>query len=121
MNHPHKKSFLARLLDRIIPSPTDFFGLLAEQSRLVSATIRNLNHYMQTADEKTAELLSQDEHAADTLKIQNLHQLNRAFSTPIDREDIYRAIEALDWIVTHSKSTINEMTDLSVMPTDTCS
>lgn len=116
MTQTHQKGFLSRLLDRIIPSPTDFFGLLAEQSRLVTATIRNLNHYMQTVDDKTAELLSQDEHAADTLKIENLHQLNRAFSTPIDREDIYRAIEALDWIVTHCKSTINEMVDLSVTP-----
>jgi len=111
-----KDGFLQRLLDRVIPTPPDFFGLLAEQSALVTATMANLHQYMQQPTDALAELLSEEEHAADTLKIRNLHQLNRAFSTPIDREDIYRAIDALDWIITHCKSTINEMLDFDMQP-----
>lgn len=111
-----KPGVLQRLINRMIPAPADFFGLLAEQSAMVTETLRNLDLYMHQCDTQTANILSEDEHAADSLKIRNLHQLNRAFSTPIDREDIYRAIEALDWIITHCKSTINEMLDLDVEP-----
>ncbi len=113
----HKKTgLLKRLLNRMIPVPPDFFSFLAEQSTMVTETLRNLDRYMQQPDKHLEEVLSEDEHAADTLKIRNLHQLNRAFSTPIDREDIYRAIEALDWIITHCKSTVNEMSDLNIEP-----
>ncbi|MCP4598895.1 DUF47 domain-containing protein [Neptuniibacter sp.] len=118
MSQLEKKGFIQQLLDRLIPTPPDFFNLLAEQSEMVTLTIRNLHQYMEHADPELAQILAEDEHAADTLKIRNQHQLNRAFSTPIDREDIYRAIAALDWIITHCKSTINEMLDLQVEPDD---
>ncbi len=103
---------------RLVPEQPDFFQLLSTQSALVTETIRDLEYYMSTSDKVTADLLSQTEHEADTAKQDSLHQLNRSFSTPIDREDIYRAIEAMDWIVTHCKSTINEMIDLNVSPDD---
>jgi uncharacterized protein Yka (UPF0111/DUF47 family) len=116
MNQPKKPSFITKLLNRIIPTPPDFFTLLAEQCALVTVTIRNLHLYMTKPIPELAEVLAADEHQADAIKIRNLHQLNRAFSTPIDREDIYRAIASLDWIITHCKSTINEMLDLNVEP-----
>lgn len=116
MTSVKRSSLFSRLLERLIPTPPDFFALLCDQSATVTVTIRNLDVYMRTCDDRIACLLSEDEHVADKLKIRNLHQLNRAFSTPIDREDIYRAIESLDWMVTHSKSTINEMRDLCVEP-----
>jgi len=116
MTKNNKTGLLKSLLNRLIPTPPDFFSFLAEQSAMVTETLRNLDLYMQQPDAHLEEVLSEDEHAADTLKIRNLHQLNRAFSTHIDREDIYRAIEALDWIITHTKSTVNEMRDLDVEP-----
>jgi uncharacterized protein Yka (UPF0111/DUF47 family) len=61
-------------------------------------------------------MIKQDEHEADVLKVRNIHTLNEAFSTPIDREDIYRAIQDLDDIVTYCKSTVNEMAVLQVAP-----
>lgn len=111
-----KNSLLHRLINRIIPTPPDFFGLLAEQSEKVTETMANLHQYMQSPEASLADRLCEGEHAADTIKIRNLHQLNRAFSTPIDREDIYRSIDSLDWIVTHCKSTINELIEYDVAP-----
>jgi len=116
MSDQIKQSFFRQLLNRIVPTPPDFFSLLTEQCTLVTVTIRNLHQYMIKPNPYLAEVLAADEHQADAIKIRNLHQLNRSFSTPIDREDIYRAIEALDWIITHCKSTINEMLDLDVEP-----
>jgi uncharacterized protein len=57
-------------------------------------------------------------HQADLIKMRNLHELNDAFSTPIDREDIYRAIMALDDIVMYCKTTVHEMDVLGVSPDD---
>jgi len=116
MAETEKEGVLQRLLDRIIPRPADFFALLAEQSEMVTETISNLHRYMHEPSAELEELLCQDEHAADTLKVRNIRYLNRAFSTPIDREDIYRAIESLDWIITHCKSTINELLDFGIAP-----
>jgi len=39
----------------------------------------------------------------------NIHILNEAFSTPIDREDIYRAITTLDEVVNGCKDAVSEM------------
>lgn len=116
MSEENNVSVLEKILNRLVPKPPDFFMLLGEQSTKVTVTIRNLHRYMCNPNQELAEKLAEDEHEADTLKIRNLHQLNRAFSTPIDRDDIYRAIASLDWVVTHCKSTINEMLDLDVQP-----
>ncbi len=108
--------FFQNLIDRVLPKTPDFFALLSEQSHLVTETIRNLEYYMSTNDSAIEKLLTEEEHLADIVKKNNLHILNTAFSTPIDREDIYRAIMALDFIITHCKSTVNEMVDLQIEP-----
>jgi uncharacterized protein Yka (UPF0111/DUF47 family) len=61
-------------------------------------------------------MVKAEEHAADTLKARNLRILNEAFSTPFDREDIYRAIAHVDHVVNYCKSTVNEMDLLQVRP-----
>src|SRR3989338_5956796 len=71
---------------------------------------------MKTGNEELGKKIKQDEHEADLIKMRNLHALNEAFSTPIDREDIYRAIADLDRIVTYCKTTVSEMDVLGVTP-----
>jgi uncharacterized protein Yka (UPF0111/DUF47 family) len=71
---------------------------------------------METGDPGVGEAVKADEHEADKLKARNLHTLNEAFSTPFDREDIYRAIAHLDHVVNYCKSTVNEMDLLEVSP-----
>ncbi len=73
---------------------------------------------MNTGDVKAGKMLKNDEHEADKMRMQSLNQLNQAFSTPMDREDIYRAIAALDRIVTYAKSTYHEMKVLDVQAND---
>jgi hypothetical protein len=65
-------------------------------------------------------VIRQDEHEADRIKIRNLHTLNEAFSTPIDREDLYRAIIDLDEIVNYCKTTVSEMDVLGLAPDKHC-
>ena len=112
------KTLLARILDRVFPKVPDFFHMLTEQTFMVAQTVNLLVEYMERGDPKVAELLKLDVHEADIIKMRNLHELNNAFSTPIDREDIYRAIIALDEIVMYCKTTVHEMDVLDVTPDD---
>ncbi len=105
-----------RVLDRVFPKAPDFFRLLTEQALQVASTTNLLVDYMGTNDPTIGKQIKRDEHAADTVKAENLHTLNEAFSTDIDREDIYRAIAALDEIVGFCKDCVNEMDALGVTP-----
>lgn len=110
------KSLLQRILERIFPKTPDFFKLLTEQCLQVSHSVDDLVEFMETGNEELGKKIKQDEHEADLIKIRNIHILNEAFSTPIDREDIYRAIADLDRIVTYCKTTVSEMSVLGVTP-----
>ena len=109
-------SLLRRLIDRVFPRSPDFFALLAEQCGHVGHTSDLLVRFMETNDPDVGALIRMDEHEADLIKARNIHILNEAFSTPIDREDIYRSITSLDEIVNYCKSTVSEMKALGVEP-----
>jgi len=115
MSEPSRSLFSA-LFDRVFPKTPDFFKLLTEQCLQVSLSVDDLVEFMETGDEALGKKIKQDEHEADLIKIRNIHILNEAFSTPIDREDIYRAIADLDRIVTYCKTTVSEMGVLGVTP-----
>lgn len=107
-------SIMHRVLDRIFPKAPDFFTLLAEQATQVSHTVDLLVDFMGTNDPEIGKQIRKDEHAADTVKASNLHTLNEAFATDIDREDIYRSITDLDEIVNYCKDCVNEMEALQI-------
>ena len=113
-------SIFRRLFERVFPKMPDFFTLLTEQCEHVAHTTGLLVEYMESGDPATGDQIRQDEHEADHIKIRNLHTLNEAFSTPIDREDLYRAIIDLDEIVNYCKSTVSEMSVLSLAPDKHC-
>ncbi len=116
MDRYQEKSLLARVFERVFPKAPDFFHLLAQQSCQVEHTVGLLVSFMETGDAEIGIQIKQDEHAADKVKVANIHTLNEAFSTPIDREDIYRAITMLDEVVNFCKDTVNEMDALGVHP-----
>jgi uncharacterized protein Yka (UPF0111/DUF47 family) len=112
------KTILAMILDRVFPKVPDFFHMLTEQNIKVAHTVNLLVEYMEYGDPAVADALKQNVQEADEIKVRNLHELNEAFSTPIDREDIYRAIMSLDDIVMYCKTTVHEMDVLAVKPDD---
>ena len=58
------------------------------------------------------------EHEADEIKERNIAALNEAFSTPMDREDLYRAIQTIDHVLNYAKTTVREMQVLGVEADD---
>jgi len=120
MSDEKRQSIVSRLFERVFPKMPDFFSLLAEQCQNVAQTAGRLVEFMESGDPTVGQSIRQDEHDADRIKIRNLHTLNEAFSTPIDREDIYRAIVDLDEIVNYCKSTVSEMEVLGLDPDKHC-
>lgn len=110
------RSLLQRIIERVFPKTPDFFKLLTEQCEQVSHSVNDLVEFLKTGNMELGKQIKHDEHEADLIKIRNIHILNEAFSTPIDREDIYRAITDLDRIVTYCKTTVSEMDVLGVAP-----
>ncbi len=110
------KSILTIIMEKVFPQTPDFFQMLLEQSLQVTHSVNRLVEFMETGDLEVGHMLKQDEHDADVIKVRNLHALNEAFSTPIDREDIYRAIMDLDEVVSYCKTTVNEMDVLGISP-----
>jgi len=113
-------SIFRRLFNRVFPQMPDFFGMLASQCRQVSHTTGLLVEFMETGDASVGKQIRKDEHEADRVKVHNLHTLNEAFSTPIDREDLYRAIIDLDEVVNYCKTTVSEMEVLGLAPDKHC-
>ena len=113
-------SFFQRLKERVFPKVPDFFALLTEQCQHVAHSVGLLVEFMESGEAATGDLIREDEHEADRIKVRNLHTLNEAFSTPIDREDLYRAIVNLDEIVNYCKTTVSEMNVLCLAPDKHC-
>jgi len=110
------KPIFRRLYERVFPTVADFFGMLTEQSLHAAETTRLLVEFMETGDVTVSQRVREDEHEADRIKAANLSVLSDAFSTPVDREDLFRAITTLDDIVNYCKSTVVEMDMLGLAP-----
>ncbi len=113
-------SLLRRLVAIAFPKTPDFFAMLVEEAEQVAHGTGLLVEFMQNADPAVGHKIKQKEHEADRTKVRNLHTLNEAFSTPIDREDLYRAIINLDEILNYCKTTVYEMDDLELQPDKHC-
>ena len=97
-----KIGFWQTLSRRFIPRVPDFSTLLTAQGSQVEKTIDDLVEYVQNPSTTLRDRLLRDEEEACRFRDENMRRLNNSFSTPFDREDIYRAIEGLDWIVVHT-------------------
>jgi len=111
-----RHSFAARVVERVFPRMPDFYGLLNEQCSTLVESAGALVQFMQSGQQQYADRVRALEHAGDQLKLRNLDILHRAFSTPMDREDIYRAVFAIDNVLNYAKSTVREMTSLGLPP-----
>ena len=109
-------SALTKLVGRIFPKVPDFFGMLVEQSTLAATSTAALVEYMETGSDEAAQRVLSLEKEGDVLKDRHVDQLNQAFSTPMDREDLYRAIVSIDEILNYAKTTVREMQVLGVAP-----
>ena len=111
-----KDSVVTRLVDRVFPRMPDFYSLLNDQCDLVVEAMEVFVQFMENGDEALALQVRALEKRGDELKARNTDILNKSFSTPMDREDIYRAIASIDHIANYAKTTTREIEVLVVEP-----
>jgi uncharacterized protein Yka (UPF0111/DUF47 family) len=110
----NSNSVITKLVDRVFPRMPDFYHLLNDQCEILEEGILAFVQYMEHCCEENAVTVRQVEKIGDEVKKRNTDILNRAFATPMDREDIYRAIVSLDKILNYAKTTTREMEALEL-------
>lgn len=109
-------SVVTKLVDRVFPRMPDFYGLMNDQCDALVEAMEAFVEYMGDGDPEKAKNIRVIEKRGDELKTRNMDILNRAFATPMDREDIYRAIIAVDMGLNYAKTTTRELEALGLSP-----
>ena len=109
-------SVVSRLVDRVFPRMPKLYGLVNEQCDLAVEAMSEFVEFMSSGNWDNAERVRALEKQGDELKARNIDVLNKAFSTPMDREDLYRAIITVDHVINYAKTTVREMELLEVQP-----
>ncbi|HEX2706313.1 MAG TPA: DUF47 family protein [Candidatus Lustribacter sp.] len=107
---------MSQLMGRVFPRMPDFFGMLNNQCALAVDGLDALVAYMHDGTHEAGMGVRLLEHEGDEAKGRHMDALNKAFSTPMDREDLYRAISTLDHVLNYAKTTVREMEMLGVDP-----
>ena len=102
-------STVTKLMARIFPVMPDFFGMMVEHCDLVARAMDVFLSFMETGEVAKGHQIRAIEKEGDELKARQMEILNHTFATPMDREDIYRAIMSIDEILNYANSTISEM------------
>jgi predicted phosphate transport protein (TIGR00153 family) len=91
------------------PKKFDFYKRLSDQARKVEEGMEALRRYAHNPSEENGRRVDEIEKEADELRRILIAELNEAFVTPIDREDIFSLSRVIDDICDYGKSTVEEM------------
>ncbi|MBF0614778.1 MAG: DUF47 family protein [Magnetococcales bacterium] len=105
-----------KLINNVFPKVPDFYGMIQEHCGVCVESLEALVAFMETNDPAKGNLVRELEKKGDEIKARNMAVLGQAFATPLDREDIYRAITTIDQIINYAKTTVREMEVLALTP-----
>ena len=91
------------------PKKFDFYKRLSDQARKVEEGMEALRSFAHEPTEENGRRVDAIEVEADELRRVLIADLNEAFVTPIDREDIFSLSRTIDDICDYGKSTVEEM------------
>lgn len=94
----------------------NFYKLLHNQARKVEEGMKALVIFMREPSYINGKSVQRLEEEADELRANIAKELNDAFVTPMDREDIHALSRAIDDILDYAKSTVEEMMSFEVEP-----
>ncbi|MCB1231674.1 MAG: DUF47 family protein [Verrucomicrobiae bacterium] len=96
------------------PRLPDFYGQLGEQGDHLVQALQALEDFLQDNQAEKAERVRDLVDAGHALARQNLDDLHRTFVTPIDREDLYAIINAVDHVFDYVMTAVREIELLEV-------
>lgn len=111
-----KPGFLERLKARVLPTMPDFYALLVRQCKVTTEGTASLVEFLRGGDLGAGQKVHRLEHDGDRIKARSLEILHRSFATPMDREDFYDAIVAVDNILNYAKTSVKEVEILGIVP-----
>lgn len=98
-----------------LPDSPAVIGLLLQQT---DVTIGGLDAFAawSAGDAAGAQTVREAEHAADDVRRELHRALRRAFSTPLDAEDLYALSERLDSVLNGAKNAVRESEVMQIAP-----
>ena len=96
----------------------DFIEMLCGQAETTLEAVKALSDFIHNPSKDTGEKVEVLEEEADEMRRVLIDELNRAFVTSIDREDIFALSRAIDDIADYAKSTVEEMMLFNVATDD---
>lgn len=100
------------------PKKRDFFKMLKDQSSKTTEGMQALYDFVLDPTPEKEKRVETLEVEADDLRRTLILELNQAFITPIDREDIFALSRAIDDMIDYGKSTVEEMLLFKVTPNE---
>ena len=94
----------------------DFFKLLYEQAMKTEEGMAALLKFINESTEENGRQVKVAEQEADEIRRIIMDELNRAFVTPIDREDISGLSHFIDDVIDYAESTVEEMILFGIKP-----
>ena len=94
----------------------NFYRLLSEQAHKVEEGMNALLIFMREPTILNGRTVQRLEEEADEIRANIAEELNNAFVTPIDREDIHALSRSVDDIIDYGKTTVEEMMAFGVKP-----
>ena len=91
------------------PKKRDFYKMLQDQAEKVEEGMKALYEFAMDPTHEKGQLIDKIESEADELRRILIDELNHAFVTPIDREDIFTLSRSIDDMCDYAKSTVEEM------------
>ncbi len=106
------------LFGRMFPVNYDFYEMLNEQAEQTSVGVKALLTWLQSGANSDPVDVVREEDKGDQIRLGMERELQGAFSTPFDRQDIYTISRQMDYILNYTMSTAYEMKAFDVKPDD---
>ncbi|OPY31815.1 MAG: hypothetical protein A4E32_01418 [Methanomassiliicoccales archaeon PtaU1.Bin124] len=97
------------ILSFMFPSNYDFYQMLFDQAQQTQVGVRALHEWLISECNCDPEGIRLEEEKGDGIRLATERQLQEAFSTPFDRQDIYTMSRQMDHILNYSLTTAYEM------------
>lgn len=102
------------ILDRLFPAKYDFFSLIMSQAQTNARGISALSDWVKSGSGSAEDILEPCKQEADKIRLSLERDLVDAFSTPIERTDLYLLSIDMNKVLEYARSTFLSMKTFGV-------
>ncbi len=105
-----------RWIANIFPVEHDFLAMLTLQAEITREGVASFAEWLERGEDRLALAVLERAKEADAARMKMEAILVEAFSTPIDRGDLYEVSRQLDLVFDYARDTVREASALGVLP-----